>query len=144
MLYLLYIIKILLKIYYNLQIKRRLVLKMKYIMLAYLINIPIFANNFSNSYHMKNNLNNIFTGEQIGQYFQYPEQSLSHAISGTSVIEFYVDTNGSLDDINIVSSLGPQFDKVILAGLAKLSDEKLSNLSINYGFRYRLPLRFVN
>ena len=59
----------------------------------------------------KNNLVNIFTGEQIGQYFQYPEQSLSHSISGTSVIEFYVDTNGSLNDINIVNSLGPQFDK---------------------------------
>ena len=109
-----------------------------------MFNTSIFANNFSENYHVKNNLVNVFIGEQIGQYFQYPEQSLSHAISGTSVIEFYVDTNGSLDDINIVSSLGPQFDKVILAGLAKLSDEKLSNLSINYGFRYRLPLRFVN
>ncbi|GIS07862.1 MAG: hypothetical protein CM15mP111_4770 [Hyphomicrobiales bacterium] len=64
----------------------------------------------------KNNLVNIFTGEQIGQYFQYPEQSLSHSISGTSVIEFYVDTNGSLNDINIVNSLGPQFDRVILKG----------------------------
>ena len=51
---------------------------MKYILLAYLVNISIFANNFSGVNHVKNNLTNIFTGEQIGQYFQYPEQSLSH------------------------------------------------------------------
>ncbi len=117
---------------------------MKYILLAYLVNIPIVANNFSNSYHMKNNLINIFTGEQIGQYFQYPEQSLSHSISGTSIIEFYVDTNGSLNDINIVNSLGPHFDRVILEGLSKFSVEKLKKLKVEYGFRYRLPLKFEN
>ena len=117
---------------------------MKYIITAFLLNISIFANNFSNNYHAKNNLINIFNGEQIGQYFQYPEQSLSHSISGTSIIEFYVSKDGSLNDINIVYSLGPQFDKAILKGLARLSDEKLNKLNINYGFKYRLPLKFVN
>ncbi len=117
---------------------------MKYIITAFLLNISIFANNFSNNYHAKNNLINIFKGEQIGQYFQYPEQSLSHSISGTSIIEFYVSKDGSLNNINIVYSLGPQFDKVILKGLARLSDEKLNKLNINYGFKYRLPLKFVN
>ena len=117
---------------------------MKYIITAFLLNISIFANNFSNNYHAKNNLINIFKGEQIGQYFQYPEQSLSHSISGTSIIEFYVSKDGSLNDINIVYSLGPQFDKAILKGLARLSDEKLNKLNINYGFKYRLPLKFVN
>ena len=86
----------------------------------------------------------LFTGEQMGQYFQYPEQSLSHSISGTSVVEFYVDTNGSLNDINIVNSLGPQFDKVIIDGLSKFSLEKLKELKVEYGFRYRLPLKFEN
>ena len=109
-----------------------------------MFNTSIFANNFSENYHAKNNLVSIFTGEQIGQYFQYPEQSLSHAISGTSVIEFYVDTNGSLNDINIVNSLGPQFDRVILEGLSKFSVEKLKKLKVEYGFRYRLPLKFEN
>ena len=117
---------------------------MKYIPLAFFVNFSIFANNFSDTYNVKNNLINIFTGEQIGQYFQYPEQSLSHSISGTSVIEFYVDTNGSLNDINIVNSLGPQFDRVILEGLSKFSVEKLKKLKVEYGFRYRLPLKFEN
>ena len=117
---------------------------MKYILVAYLVNISIFANNFSDVNHVKDNLINIFKGEQIGQYFQYPEQSLSHSISGTSVIEFYVDTNGSLNDINIVNSLGPQFDKVILEGLSKFSVEKLKKLKVEYGFKYRLPLKFEN
>ena len=117
---------------------------MKYILLAYLVNISIYANNFSENYHAKNSLVTIFTGEQIGQYFQYPEQSLSHSISGTSVIEFYVDTNGSLNNINIVNSLGPQFDKVIIEGLSKFSVEKLKKLKVEYGFRYRLPLKFEN
>ena len=117
---------------------------MKYIMIIIVLSSLISANNFSENYHVKNNLVNIFTGEQIGQYFQYPEQSLSHAISGTSIIEFYVDTNGSLNDINIVNSLGPQFDKVILEGLSKFSVEKLKKLKVEYGFRYRLPLKFEN
>ena len=76
-----------------------------------MFNTSIFANNFSENYHVKNNLVNIFTGKQMGQYFQYPKQSLFHAISGTSVIEFYVDTNGSLNDINIVNSLIPNLTK---------------------------------
>ena len=117
---------------------------MKYIIIVVMFNTLIFANNFSENYHAKNNLVSIFTGEQIGQYFQYPEQSLSHSISGTSVIEFYVDTNGSLNDINIVNSLGPQFDRVILEGLSKFSVEKLRKLKVEYGFRYRLPLKFEN
>ena len=117
---------------------------MKYMIIAIVLNTLIFANNFSENYRFKNNIFNIFTGEQIGQYFQYPEQSLSHSISGTSVIEFYVDTNGSLNNINIVNSLGPQFDKVILEGLSKFSVEKLKKLKVEYGFRYRLPLKFEN
>ena len=117
---------------------------MKYMIVAVVLNTSIFANNFSENYHINNNLFNIFAGEQMGQYFQYPEQSLSHSISGTSVIEFYVDTNGSLNDINIVNSLGPQFDRVILDGLSKFSVEKLKKLRVEYGFRYRLPLKFEN
>ena len=70
---------------------------------------------------MKNTLISIFAGEQVGQYFQYPDQSLSHSISRMSVIEFYADTNGSLNKINVVSSLGTQFDRVILRGLNKFS-----------------------
>ena len=117
---------------------------MKYMIIAIVLNTLIVANNFSENYHVKNKLFHIFTGEQIGKYFQYPEQSLSHSISGTSVIEFYVDTNGNLNNINIVNSLGPQFDKVILEGLSKFSVEKLKKLKVEYGFKYRLPLKFEN
>ena len=117
---------------------------MKYMIIVIVLNTSIFANDFSENYRSNNNLVNIFAGEQIGQYFQYPEQSLSHSISGTSVIEFYVDTNGSLNDISIVNSLGPQFDRVILEGLSKFSIEKLQKLKVEHGFRYRLPLKFEN
>ena len=117
---------------------------MKYMILVIVLNTSFFAYDFSENFHSKNNLVNIFTEEQIGQYFQYPKQSLSHSISGTSIIEFYVDTNGSLNNIHIVNSLGPQFDRVILDGLSKFSVEKLKNLKVEYGFRYRLPLKFEN
>lgn len=117
---------------------------MKYMAITIVLNTLSLANNFSENYHANNKLFNIFTGEQIGQYFQYPEQSLFHSISGTSVIEFYVDTNGNLNNINIVNSLGPQFDKVILEGLSKFSVEKLKKLKVEYGFKYRLPLKFEN
>ena len=46
---------------------------MKYMIIAIVLNTSVFANNFSENHQSKNNLVNIFTGEQIGQYFQFPE-----------------------------------------------------------------------
>jgi TonB family protein len=117
---------------------------MKYPILLIIISTLAIANNYSHSNNYYKNYLDIFSGKDIGQYFQYPEQSISHSISGTSIIEFNVNKDGSLNDINIINSLGPQFDRVILDGLGKFSIERLKSLNIEYGFRYRLPLRFEN
>ena len=102
----------------------------------------------ANSYSKDESLNTVYTslfsGEEIGQYFQYPDYALSHSISGTSVIEFDVTKNNNLDNIRIINSLGPDFDEVIINGLNKFSSEKLKSLNVQSGFRYRLPLKFEN
>ena len=58
------------------------------------------ANDYSNSKSLNTNYASLFSGEEIGQYFQYPDHALSHSISGTSVIEFNVTKNNNIDNIN--------------------------------------------
>ena len=117
-------------------------------MKLYIIVLIIHALTFANLYSKEKGLNTIYTslhyGEEIGQYFQYPDYALSHSISGTSIIEFDVTKNSKLDNIRIINSLGPDFDEAIMNGLSKFSSEKLKFLNIKSGFRYRLPLKFQN
>ena len=117
-------------------------------MKLYISILIIHAFTFAKIYSKEKSLNTIYTslfsGEEIGQYFQYPDYALSRSISGTSIIEFDVTKNSNLDNIRIINSLGPDFDEVIMNGLSKFSSEKLKFLNIKSGFRYRLPLKFKN
>ena len=108
------------------------------------IHVLTFANGYSKTKSLNTNYASLFSGEEIGQYFQYPDHALSHSISGTSVIEFDVTKNSNIDNIRIINSLGPDFDEVIINGLSKFSSEKLKSLNVKSGFRYRLPLKFEN
>ena len=102
------------------------------------------ASDYSYSKSLNTNYASLFSGEEIGQYFQYPDHALSHSIYGTSIIEFDVTKNRNIDNIRIINSLGPDFDDVIINGLSKFSSEKLKSLNVKSGFRYRLPLKFEN
>ena len=117
---------------------------MKLYIIFLMMHILIFANNFSETKGANTNYSSLFSGQEIGQYFQYPDHSISNLISGTSVIEFDVTRDSNLDNIKILNSLGPDFDEVIINGLSKFSSEKLKSLNITNGFRYRLPLKFKN
>ena len=117
---------------------------MKLYIIILIIHALTFANNCSKTKSLNTNYTSLFSGEEIGQYFQYPDHALSHSISGTSVIEFNVTKNNNIDNIRIINSLGPDFDEVIINGLSKFSSEKLKSLNVKSGFRYRLPLKFEN
>ena len=117
---------------------------MKLYIIILIIHVLTFANNYSKTKSLNTNYASLFSGEEIGQYFQYPDHALSHSISGTSVIEFNVTKNNNIDNIRIINSLGPDFDEVIINGLSKFSSEKLKSLNVQSGFRYRLPLKFEN
>ena len=83
----------------------------------------IFANDFLKTNDVNINYPGLFSVQEIGQYFRFPEHSILHSISGASAIEFDVTKNGNLDNIKIINSLG---------------------LKITNGFRYRLPFKFEN
>ncbi len=117
---------------------------MKLYIIILITHVLTFANGYSKTKSLDTNYASLFSGEEIGQYFQYPEHALSHSISGTSVIEFDVTKNNNIDNVRIINSLGPDFDEVIINGLSKFSSEKLKSLNIKSGFRYRLPLKFEN
>ena len=117
---------------------------MKLYITILIIHVLAFANGHSKSKSLSTNYTSLFSGEEIGQYFQYPDHALSHSISGTSVIEFNVTKNNNINNIRIINSLGPDFDEVIINGLSKFSSEKLKSLNVKSGFRYRLPLKFEN
>ena len=117
---------------------------MKLYITILMIHVLTFANGYSKTKSLNINYASLFSGEEIGQYFQYPDHALSHSISGTSVIEFDVTKNSKIDNIRIINSLGPDFDQVIINGLSKFSSEKLKSLNVQSGFRYRLPLKFEN
>ena len=117
---------------------------MKLYIIILIIHVLIFANGYSKTKSLNTNYASLFSGEEIGQYFQYPDHALSHSISGTSIIEFDVTKNSNIDNIRIINSLGPDFDDIIINGLSKFSSEKLKSLNVKSGFRYRLPLKFEN
>ena len=117
---------------------------MKLYIIILITHVLTFANGYSKTKSLDTNYASLFSGEEIGQYFQYPDHALSHSISGTSVIEFNVTKNNNIDNIRIINSLGSDFDEVIINGLGKFSSEKLKSLNVKSGFRYRLPLKFEN
>ena len=117
---------------------------MKLYILILITHLLTFANGYSKTKSLDTNYASLFSGKEIGQYFQYPDHALSHSISGISVIEFDVTKNNSIDNVRIINSLGPDFDELIINGLSKFSSEKLKSLNVKSGFRYRLPLKFKN
>ena len=61
-----------------------------------------------------------------------------------SVVEFNVNKDGSINDIEILKSLGRPFDDAIFTGLNVFANQGMSQSKISKGFRYRLPIYFKN
>ena len=61
-----------------------------------------------------------------------------------SVVEFNVNKDGSINDIEILKSLGQPFDDAIFSGLNVFANQCMNQSKISKGFRYRLPIYFKN
>ena len=90
------------------------------------------------------NIKNLFSSESIGDFFVYPHALKDYSLSGMSVIEFNVNKDGSINDIEILKSLGQPFDDAIFSGLNVFANQCMNQSKISKGFRYRLPFYFKN
>ena len=90
------------------------------------------------------NIKNLFSSESICDFFVYPHALKDYSLSGMSVVEFNVNKDGSINDIEILKSLGQPFDDAIFTGLNVFGNQGMNQSKISKGFRYRLPIYFKN
>ena len=88
------------------------------------------------------NIKNLFSSESIGEFFVYPHALKDYSLSGMSVVEFNVNKDGTINDIEILKSLGQPFDDAIFDGLNVFANQDKIRAKISKGFRYRLPIYF--
>ena len=86
----------------------------------------------------------MFSSQSIGELFVYPDLIKNYSLSGMSIVEFYVENDGKINEIEIVKSLGQPFDDAIFKGLNTFVYQKIIPSTISKGFRYRLPIYFKN
>ena len=109
-----------------------------------LISSHAFPNEFKVASINLGNIKNLFSSESIGDFFVYPHALKDYSLSGMSVVEFNVNKDGSINDIEILKSLGQPFDDAIFTGLNVFANQGMNQSKISKGFRYRLPIYFKN
>ena len=72
------------------------------------------------------NIKNLFSSESIGDFFVYPHALKDYSLSGMSVVEFNVNKDGSINDIEILKSLGQPFDDAIFSGLNVFANQGMN------------------
>ena len=103
-----------------------------------------FGNEFKIASVGMGSIKNFFSSGPIGEFFVYPHALKDYSLSGMSVVEFNVNKDGSINDIEILKSLGQPFDDAIFAGLNVFANQGMNQSEISKGFRYRLPIYFKN
>ena len=110
--------------------------------------ILISSHSFGNEYKVASvdmgNIKNLFSSESIGDFFVYPHALKDYSLSGMSVVEFNVNKDGSINDIEILKSLGQPFYDAIFSGLNVFANQGMNQGEISKGFGYRLPIYFKN
>ena len=105
-------------------------LKITKIIKYILLNLFLFTNFLlSNDIRIDDNFDEIskilYEPKIINDYIKYPDLAMNFSISGTSTALFIVNRDGKIKDIKIEKSLGTMFDRQILDGLNKISNEIL-------------------
>ena len=58
-------------------------------------------------------------------FFIYPSNVIDYSVSGSSLIEFNISSNGEVTNFHIIESLGIPFDKSIIDGLGHYVSKKI-------------------
>ena len=124
-------------------------LKITKIIKYILLNLFLFANFLlSNDIRIEDNFDEIskilYEPKIINDYIKYPDLAMNFSISGTSTALFIVNRDGKIKDIKIEKSLGTMFDRQILDGLNKISNEILQEKKYKTDNIYRLSVYFKN
>ena len=79
-----------------------------------------------------------------GNYFVYPYDIIDYSVSGSSLIEFNLNSKGEVENLQIIESLGIPFDKSIIDGLSQYVSKRITNAKNNFKNLYRLEIKFEN
>ena len=102
----------------------------------------VFANS-STSLVKGNQINNVLSMSS-DNYFVYPYDIIDYSVSGSSLIEFNLNSKGEVENLQIIESLGIPFDKSIIDGLSHYVSKKIINARNNFNNQYRLEIKFEN
>ena len=81
----------------------------------------------------------------IGErYFIYPSSLIEYSVSGSSLIEFNLNSRGEVESLQIIESLGIPFDKSIIDGLSHYVSNEIVSINDNIKNQYRLEIKFEN
>ena len=78
------------------------------------------------------------------KYFIYPSNVIEYSVSGSSLIEFNINSRGEVENLQIIESLGIPFDKSIIDGLSHFISNEIVSINGNIKNQYRLEIKFEN
>ena len=78
------------------------------------------------------------------RYFIYPSSLIEYSVSGSSLIEFNLNSRGEVESLQIIESLGIPFDKSIIDGLSHYVTNEIVSINDNIKNQYRLEIKFEN
>lgn len=105
--------------------------------------IAIVSANSNTSLVIANQINKVLSMSG-DNFFVYPYDIIDYSVSGSSFIEFNLNSNGEVENLMITESLGIPFDKSIIDGLNHYVSEKITNARKNFNNQYRLEIKFEN
>ena len=78
------------------------------------------------------------------KYFIYPSNLIDYSVSGSSLIEFHLNSRGEVEDLHFIKSLGIPFDKSIIDGLGLFVSNEIISIDDSIKNQYRLEIKFEN
>ena len=99
---------------------------------------------YSSIVYFKENEKSKVLSKANDNYFVYPHNVIDYSVSGSSLIEFNLNSNAEVKNFHIIESLGIPFDKSIIDGLGHYLSKKIFPKKNNFNNKYRLEIKFEN
>ena len=78
----------------------------------------------------------------LDHFFIYPSDVIDFSVSGSSLIEFNLNSNVEVRNLYIIECLGIPFNKSITGGLGHYLSKKIISVRSNFNNQYRLEINF--